>query len=160
MSNKKRKNYASIFNMIVWKEWSDACKKIVPFSVIASATIWSRSPEFPIQVVQPYPTRLKPWSLKYFSKPLKMLYCIHDHYVWRIQCIIACRIAGTTIRGIWWIKWHVEKYLLSRYFVTTPDPGARLVLIHGLTLPNKSRQLSTLASQKGREGKNENAHLQ
>jgi hypothetical protein len=113
-------------------------KKIVPFAVIASATIGSRSPEFPIQVVHPYPTKLKPRSLKYLSKPL-------NHY--NCTMIIISRgyntqfHAATAIRDIGCIRWLIQKYLLRRYLVTTPDPGARLVLIHGFTLSKKNRQL-------------------
>lgn len=42
----------------------------LPFSVMAAATDSSKSPEFPIHVVQPYPTILKPCWFKYFCSPL------------------------------------------------------------------------------------------
>jgi hypothetical protein len=37
----------------------------IPFSVMAADTDSSRSPELPMQVVHPYPTRWNPCLLKY-----------------------------------------------------------------------------------------------
>ena len=63
-----------------------------------SAMGFGRGPEFPMQVVQPYPTKLKPSLSKYTCKPA-----------------------------------------LSKYSVTTFEPGAREVLTHGL----ETRPLAT-----------------
>jgi hypothetical protein len=43
----------------------------LPFSVITAPTDSSKSPEFPMHVVHPYPTILKPCSFKYFCSPLQ-----------------------------------------------------------------------------------------
>ncbi|CAF4210018.1 unnamed protein product, partial [Rotaria sordida] len=60
-------------------------------------------PELPIQVVQPYPTKLKPKISKYFCKPL-----------------------------------------LSKYSVTTWEPGANEVLTHGFFIkPSSTAFLAT-----------------
>lgn len=42
-----------------------------------------------------------------------------------------CKIEAGKFKGNFYID--SKKYLWSKYFVTTPEPGARLVFIHGLT---------------------------
>lgn len=89
----------------------------IPFSDIAEATDSSNSPEFPMHVVQPYPTIWKPCWLRYFCNPLD------ETKTWIIRETI-----HTKSESLIQIK-----YLLSKYFVTTPEPGARLVFTQGFT---------------------------
>lgn len=92
---------------------------------MAAATDSSKSPEFPIHVVQPYPTILKPCWFKYFCSPLhqESLYLADKFFImYRNKVVI-----------LYYISIYIKKYLWSKYFVTTPEPGARLVFTHGLT---------------------------
>src|SRR3954463_4890257 len=73
-------------------------------SVTASEISFGSGPELPMQVVQPYPTRLN-WSCSRYS----------------------------------------VRPALSRYSVTTFDPGARLVFTHGLR--SRPRSTALLASR-------------
>src|SRR3954463_15318956 len=72
-------------------------------SVTASEISFGSGPELPMQVVQPYPTRLNPSSSRYSVRPA-----------------------------------------LSRYSVTTFEPGARLVLTQGwLSRPRSTAFFAT-----------------
>ena len=94
----------------------------LPLSVIALATSSSSSPELPMHVVQPYPIKLKPILSKYFCKPLILRHRSGFSWFEAKQTFTS----KTTRPG-------GKYYLFWRYLVTAPDPGAGLVLIHGLT---------------------------
>lgn len=105
-------------------------KETIPFSDIAEATDSSKSPELPIQVVQPYPTIWKPCSFKYFCSPLHKSKKKNSIYLFQWGNNI--KSDKMNVEKAWFCK-NYKKYLWSKYFVTTPEPGARLVFTHGLT---------------------------
>lgn len=81
----------------------------IPFSAISVATDSSSSPEFPIHVVQPYPTVWKPNWFKYSCKPLNDT--DHTKRIWTVvlEWWWNQKISQTFIAYLWSRSWTWSK---------------------------------------------------